>query len=124
MGYAISIKTALPIIEELITRGYVVRPYMGIATRENNEYLATVNRLSSKEGLIVAYLDPVGPASNAGLMKLDIITSFDGTEVTTPEELVKLIHAANIGDSVSVTLIRGNETKIITVTLSETPPPK
>jgi S1-C subfamily serine protease len=97
---------------------------MGIATRENNEYLATVNRLSSKEGLIVAYLDPVGPASNAGLMKLDIITSFDGTEVTTPEELVKLIHAANIGDSVSVTLIRGNETKIITVTLSETPPPK
>jgi serine protease Do len=124
MGYAISIKAALPILEELITRGYVVRPYMGIATRENNEYLATVNRLSSTEGLIVAYLDPNGPASNAGLMKLDIITSFGGTEVTTPEELVKLIHAANIGDSIDITVIRESETRTITVTLSETPPPK
>jgi serine protease Do len=124
MGYAISIKTALPIIEELITRGYVVRPYMGIATRENNEYLATVNRLSSTKGLIVAYLDPAGPASNAGLMKLDIIISFGGTEVATPEELVKLIHAADIGDSIEINLIRESETKTVTVTLSETPPPK
>jgi serine protease Do len=124
MGYAISIKTALPIIEELITRGYVIRPYMGIATRENNEYLATVNRLSSANGLIVAYLDPAGPASQAGLLKLDIITSFNGNEVKTPEELVKLIHAASVGDSVEISFIRGNETKTITVTLSETPPPK
>jgi S1-C subfamily serine protease len=74
--------------------------------------------------LIVAYLDPTGPASKAGLMKLDIITSFDGTEVKTPEELVKLIHAASIGDSIEITLVRGSETKTITVTLSETPPPK
>jgi serine protease Do len=124
MGYAISIKTALPIIEELITRGYVIRPYMGIATRENNEYLATVNRLSSTEGLIVAYLDPDGPASKAGLMIYDIITSFNGTAVNTPEELVQLIHAANIGETIQITFIRGLETKTTTTTLSETPPPK
>ena len=124
MGYAISIKTAVPIIEELITRGYVIRPYMGVATRENNEYLATVNRLSSTKGLIVAYLDPNGPASEAGLEKLDIIISFDDTEVNTPEELVKLIHDSNIGESIDVSFIRGTETKTITVTLSETPRPK
>lgn len=124
MGYAISIKTALPIIEELITRGYVVRPYMGIATRENNEYLATVNRLSSTKGLIIAYLDPNGPASKAGLMKFDIIISFNGTEVNSPEELVQLIHAANIGNEIDIVFIRGTETKTATAILSETPPPK
>jgi serine protease Do len=124
MGYAISIKTALPIIEELITRGYVIRAYLGIATQANNEYIAAVNRLSSSKGLVVAYLDPDGPASKAGLKKLDIITSFNDTEVNTSEDMVQLIHSAQIGDKVKITFIRGSETNNVIATLSATPPPK
>ncbi len=124
MGYAISIKTAIPIIEQLIKQGYVIRPYVGVATIENNDYVANVNRLSSSQGVVVWYLDPAGPASKAGIQKLDIITYFKGVEISTPDQLVQLIHDSNIGDDVSVTIIREQQTLNITIKLSESPRPK
>lgn len=124
MGYAISIKAALPIIEQLITRGYVIRPYLGVATVKNNDYVAAVNRLSSSTGLVIAYVEPGGPASKAGLTKFDIITSFKDTAVNSPEELVQMIHASQIGEGVKITFVRGTVTDTTTAILIESPPPK
>jgi serine protease Do len=124
MGYAISIKTAIPIIQQLITRGYVIRPYLGVATVANNEYVATVNRLPISTGVVIAHLDPDGPASKAGLMKFDIITKFENKEVNTPEELVQMIHAADINEEVEIVFTRGTASNTVTATLTESPPPK
>jgi serine protease Do len=124
MGYAISVKTALPIIQQLITRGYVIRPYLGIATVSNNEYVSTINQLPVSNGVVVAHLDPDGPASMAGLKKFDVITRFNDKVVSTPEEVVQMIHSADIGDEVQITYTRGEQTRTITATLTESPPPK
>ena len=51
----------------------------------------------------------------------DVVTSFDGTAITTSEELASAIGAHNPGDSVSVTYTRDGSSHTVTVTLASRP---
>ena len=122
LGYAISTKTAIPIIEQLIKQGYVTRPWMGITLYTVDQYVAMVNRLSVSKGAVVVYVKPGSPAAEAGLQQLDVITHFKGKEVTTAEEVINAIHDSEIGEGVKITFVRGNETKTTTARLIQSPP--
>ncbi len=124
MGYAISIKTAEPIISQLITRGYIVRPYMGIAPVTVNAYIASVYGLAVEKGVILQVVSPGGPADKAGLKKMDVITRYNGKEMATAEELVQSIHDSEVGEEVTIEYFRGNEQKTTVVTLVKSEPPK
>jgi len=121
LGYAISSKTAVPIIEQLITQGFIVRPWLGVTLYTVDQYVAMINRLPVDKGVVVAYVRPGSPAAEAGLQELDVITQFKGKDVTTAEELINAIHDSNIGDEVSITFIRGNITKTTTARLIQSP---
>jgi serine protease Do len=123
LGYAISSKTAIPIIEQLITQGYIIRPWLGVTLYTVDQYVAAINRLPVSKGVVVAYVMPGSPAAEAGLQELDVITKFKGQDVTTAEQLINAIHDSNIGDEVTITFVRGNETKTITTRLVQSPSP-
>ncbi len=82
-----------------------------------------VNRLPVDKGVVVAYVKPGSPAAEAGLQELDVITRFKGQEVTTAEELINTIHESKIGEEVTITFVRGNETKTTTARLIQSPSP-
>jgi len=72
----------------------------------------------------VAHVSPGSPADKAGLKIYDVITHFNGKEVTTAEALLQLIHSAKIGDNVTITSIsRDKSTKTVTVRLEQSPTP-
>jgi serine protease Do len=123
MGYAISCNTAIPIIEELINNGFVVRPWLGIYPVTNDSYYATIYRLSINTGVIVGSVDPNSPAQKAGLQELDIITHFKNKEVNSAEELVQAIHDSKVDEEVEITFIRGQSEKTTTTRLTKSPPP-
>jgi serine protease Do len=123
LGYAISTKTAIPIIEQLITQGYVIRPWLGVTVYTVDQYVAMVNRLPVSKGVVVAYVKPGSPAAAAGLQQLDVITQFKGKEVTTADELINSIHDSKIGEEVTVIYVRGNETKTTSARLIQSPSP-
>ncbi len=123
LGYAISTKTALPIIEQLIRQGFVTRPWLGVTLYTVDQYVATVNRLPVNKGVVIVYVIPGSPAAQVGLQKLDVITLFKGKEVTTADELINSIHESQIGEEVTITFARGNETKTISTRLIQSPPP-
>lgn len=123
MGYAIGMKTALPIITQLISKGYVIRPYLGVTLATVTPYLASVYRLPVDEGVAVAYVAPGSPADKAGLKANDIITRFDNNDVTSTGELLQMLHASEIGKDISITFVRGKETKVVSARLTESPPP-
>jgi len=124
LGYAISIKTAIPIIEQLIKSGQVIRPYLGIASETVDQYLAATYRLPVNTGVVVYYVGPGSPADKAGLREYDVITHFNGKEITTKEDLLEAIHSSNIGEDVAITFVRGNSTKTTSVHLTKSPAPK
>jgi serine protease Do len=124
MGYAISISSAMPIIEELITKGYVTRPFLGVELVTVNKYIAYANNLSVDHGAIITVVQPGSPAANAGLKRYDVVTRFHNTDVSNAPELLHALRSSQIGDQVNITYVRGKNTFNTTAQLSKSPPPR
>jgi serine protease Do len=128
MGYAISMKTAGPIIQSLINPGYVTRPWLGIESElyTVNEWLASRYNLPVDKGALVTQVTADSPADKeAGIKPGDVITGFDDEEITTAEELIQAIYSSQIGQEVKITFWRGKTKTPHTTyaTLAKSPPP-
>jgi serine protease Do len=104
IGFAIPITDAVPIIEQLMTKGSVERPGIGISCLVDvtNYY----NPETAPDGVTIADITIDGPADQAGLMPSDIITTADGQEVLTVEELTAIIKSHKVGDKMDITIWR------------------
>ena len=123
MGYAISIDTAAPIIEELIQNGYVIRPWLGIVFADVDQWLALRYRLAVDNGVFITQVASGSPADNAGLMAQDVIVGFGDEEITNTNELIQVIHESGIGQEVKITFWRADAKMTTTATLTESPAP-
>ncbi len=123
MGYAISTQMATPIIEELVQKGYVVRPWLGIGVSDVDPWLAMRYELAVDSGAFITQVSANSPASRAGIMPGDVIVSFDGKPVTNAQQLMTEIHTHDIGDEVEMTFWRGDVKNTVYATLGEIPPP-
>ena len=123
MGYAISSKGAMPIIEQLVQNGYVVRPYLGIVYGDVNQYLVDRYDLAVDKGIFIAEVVPDSPAEEAGLASYDVVVSLNGKEIAVVEDLRQAILACHIGQKVEITYWRGNTKHTTYATLTESPPP-
>ena len=123
MGYAISSKVALPIIQELVNIGYVVRPWLGIGLYTVTQYVALRYDLTVDSGVLITAITPGSPASKAGLESGDVITKVNGDEINTTEELMQAIHSYQIGEEIEITFWRGDTKDTTHATLVESPPP-
>jgi len=123
VGYAISTNEAMPIIQQLINTGYVVRPYLGISYSDVNPTLVWWYKLAVEEGIIIGEVVPGYPAEEAGLKPQDVIVSFDGKEITHTGDLIQVISSCEVGQRVEIIYWRGNSKQTTYATLTESPPP-
>jgi S1-C subfamily serine protease len=136
VGFAVPINTAKRIIPELITRGYVARPYLGITGHNILPALAQALRLPVTEGIMVVEVTPGSPAQRAGIrggdravqvgnmivrVGGDIITEVDHVKVRTFEELSDFIDAKRPGDTLTLTFNRQGKLTVVEVRLRERP---
>ncbi len=121
LGFAIPIETAKSVANQLINKGTVVHPYLGINGGTVDADLAASLNLSTKSGAIIQQVGAGSPAEQAGLQKNDIIVKFDNQDVKTWEDLISVIRDKNIGDKVAVHYYRGADIKDTTVTLADKP---
>jgi len=123
VGYAISVNTATPIIEELIQKGYVVRPWLGVVVGTVNPSVAKMRNLSVDKGALIMEVASDSPADKAGLQENDVIVSMGGKEIIGAAEMVRAIHDNQIGEEIEVIYWRGDTQNTTTIILSESPPP-
>lgn len=120
LGFAIPMNEAVPIMQDLMNYGYVKgRPMIGVSVREITRELAYYNNLLVEEGLYIMSVTEGSGAEKAGLVRGDIITKFDGEKVTTATQMNKIRDKHKAGDSVNVTILRGNAEKTVKITLTE-----
>lgn len=111
MGYAIPISNAKPIIEELMNRetkdkvDTAKKGYLGISGLNVTSDVSSMYGMP--EGVYVAQVYQ-GGAANAGMLKGDIITAFDGSSVKTMEDLQGYLEYYEVGETVTVTIQRPN----------------
>ena len=112
IGFAIPGDTALNIAKQLIENGVAKTPYIGIEMGENTTDI---------KGVYIKSVTTGYPAGEAGIKAGDIITTFDGTAVESPLELVSQIITRNVGDKVTVLVNRNGESIELSLVLGEKP---
>ncbi len=123
MGYAISSEVAIPTIKQLIQKGHVVRPWLGVVLYTVDQYVVFRYNLAVNEGAFVTEVALGSPADNAGIEAGDVIVDMNGEEISTARELIQAIHFSQIGQRVKITFWRADTKSATYVVLAESPPP-
>ena len=124
MGYAIPITSASPIIADLMerqTRTKVAEDevgYIGISLQEVTSQISQMYNMP--EGIYVVSVEEGSAAANAGIMKGDISTKFDGSSISSYSDLQKTLQYYAAGDSATITVQRPQNGEYVSVELNLT----
>lgn len=130
LGFAIPVDSARPVITDLVDLGYVTgRPYIGISMQDvslrygsnnnnrNNPFSFYMDNYVTR--VQVMSVEPGSAAEKGGLLVNDILMSLNGKEITGSSQFAAMLYEYKVGDTVTITVLRGNETKDLTVVLGE-----
>ena len=112
MGYAIPINAAEPIISQLMNKEDLValpeeeQSYLGISGTTLTSSMAAQQVVRPPVGIYIAGIVKDGPADEAGLLRGDVITKFEGNSIATMEELQEYLAAYPAGTTVTLTYER------------------
>lgn len=135
IGFAIPVDTVKKAVPSLVEKGYVSRPWLGIAGQSIDAYDAGIMGFPSS-GVLVADVFGGSPAHKAGIrgstgtMRIgniiiasggDLITGVNGKPVSSMDELNHAVDQFRPGETVSVRVLRGNKAVVIKVELEEMP---
>ncbi|MCY9183861.1 serine protease HtrA [Bacillus halotolerans] len=117
IGFAIPSNDVKPIAEELLSKGQIERPYIGVSMLDleqvpQNYQEGTLGLFGSQlnKGVYIREVASGSPAAKAGLKAEDIIISLKGKEIDTGSELRNILYKdANIGDTVEVKILRNGK---------------
>ncbi|MBP3039411.1 trypsin-like peptidase domain-containing protein [Bacillaceae bacterium Marseille-Q3522] len=122
LGFAIPANDLIPIVNQIIETGKVVRPYMGVSLANLEEvprvYLQDLpNDVTT--GVMIMQIDPNSAASRAGLQIQDVIVSLNGEKISNAAELRKSLYSKlKVGDEATVEYYRQGQLKTATLQLT------
>ena len=115
IGFAIPINSIMSIVESVIEKGYVSKPYLGIGILDVSE---ETQAYGVPAGIAVQSVSENSPAQQAGLQRGDVITAADGIAMNS-SELISYIGQADVGRQMVFSIYRQGQTLEITVTVGE-----
>jgi putative serine protease PepD len=117
IGFAIPVNEARSIATQLITTGTATHPYVGVSSKDGVVAYGTAKRAAAVLTNVVAGT----PADKAGLRAGDAIIGVDGNSIDGSLSLVAQVRERNVGDKVSLTILRNGQTTNVNVTLINKP---
>jgi serine protease Do len=122
IGFAVPINTAKAILKELVEKGRVSRPWIGVASVKVTPQLARHFGLPpSASGALIAGVEPYSPADDAGLRRGDVIEQIDGNVVDDPSQVASHVKDKKPGNRIAVTLNRYGRQFQVGVDVDERP---
>jgi S1-C subfamily serine protease len=136
VGFAVPIKTAEDVADQLIGGGAVHRAYLGISGGEITPEVAHALNLPVDQGVLVQQVLNGGPADDAGIKGAtgeatiggqtfpvggDIITKVDGKEISGMDQVVSAVNGRQPGDQITLTIFSGGHERDVTVKLGDRP---
>src|SRR6059036_4095278 len=121
IGFSIPINQARDVMQQLITRGRVVRGWLGIVIQDVTDQLAGSFGVKEREGVLVAEVMKGSPAEAAGLKAGDVVVDLSGTPIKEVPDLQRRIASIRPGQTMKLTVIRDKKAVPITVKIGEMP---
>ena len=122
-GRAVTIPVATinRVVEELLEKGHIARPYLGVAMHavEVPDNLRSKLPAHTRAGLLVLHVESGGPAEKAGVSLGDLVFEASGKTLEHLDAVQDLLRAAKVGEVVEVRVVRGGEVKLVSLTLGD-----
>lgn len=119
IGFAIPSNMAKHVMHQLITKGKVVRAWLGVGLQPLTPELANKFGVGENEGVLVNEVFERDPAALAGIKPGDVITKVDGALVDTTNKLSRLVGGLEPGSTTRVEVVRDGKRINLDVALSE-----
>ena len=118
---AIPAATVDRMVDELLRRGRLPRPYLGVGTQQVQLGEALRQRLGTEQrtGVIVVDVQPESPAARAGILLGDVIVAIGDARITEPTELRAALKPQHVGETITVSIVRGGEPRDVRLTVGE-----
>ena len=117
IGFAIPVNEAKSIADQLIATGTAQHAYIGVSAGDTT----VTDGNSKRQAALVQSVSQGTPAAQAGLQAQDAVIAIDGKPIDSSEALVANIHEHKVGDTVTITVIRGSQKQDLKVTLAARP---
>lgn len=128
LGFAIPINKAADVAQQLMEKGYVSdQPSTGMSYAESSQgngaaqFFGNSQDSQSQSSSAAVYIQEVTGtnAKKAGFQSGDLVYAVDGTKITSFNTLSSIVTSHKVGDKLTYTIVRGNQTKEIKLTLEE-----
>ena len=117
IGFAIPSNEATSIADQLISSGQAAHAYIGVSAGNTS----VTDGSSKRQAALVHAVTAGSPAATAGLQANDAVIAIDGQPIQSSESLVAAIHEHKVGDTVTITVVRGSQQQDLKVTLAARP---
>jgi S1-C subfamily serine protease len=113
--------TVSRVVDELVAKGHVERPYLGVALQPVAlpEDMRTKLNIGSHYGLLLVHVESNGPAAAAGLMFGDIVVEIGGKSLPRTHGIRIILGGERVGEQVPIGIVRSGERKETSVTLGD-----
>ena len=122
IGFAIPVRTATDVMEQLIKEGQVARGYIGVEAQDLTAQVAQSLGVRPGPGTVLMRLLRGGPADKAGLKPGDIVTSLNGKPVIDTRDLIERISSIKPGGQGEFTVVRSGSEQKVLVDVGRRPP--
>lgn len=121
IGFAIPSSTTKWVVSQLLMYGKVSRGYVGITGGQVRieQWFARRHRLPNSCAIQVDSVDPDGPAWSAGIREGDLLSAFNGEDLTNVDDFYRLLSQWPVGKPITFTVTRRNGVYEITVIPAE-----
>ncbi len=119
IGFAVPINLIKQELPQLREYGKVTRGWLGVYIQQVTPELAQSMGLANAQGALVAQVLPHGPAQAAGIMRGDVITEYDGKQVTDSRELPLMVSNTPLNQTVRIKVVRDKQVKTLSATITE-----
>ena len=118
IGFAIPVNLVKQELPQMLSRGKVVRGWLGVYIEPVSEAEAQAAGLDPPHGAMVNEVLDDSPAARAGLRHGDIVVAFDDHEIGTAQELPLMVGTVPVGHGAMLTVIRGRTTRRIALVIT------
>jgi S1-C subfamily serine protease len=120
---AIPTSTIDRVVDQLLAKGHVFRGYLGAGLQpvRLGRPSDAQPSVSGRRRILVASIDPDGPAARAGLLVGDIVTTWNSRPLDRVREVMRLLGSDSIGNTIDLGLLRGGAPTTLKVVIGERP---
>jgi serine protease DegQ len=123
-GLTLPVSTVNRVVSELLARGHIARPFIGVGMHPVRLPGTLKDRLGlpGPGGVIVLSVEPGGPADNAGLLIGDVLVALDDAPVNDTDDVQAALGSKRVGQNLPASVVRGGELIRLEIKVGERPP--